>query len=304
VRSHVLRDRLLAAPLSDVPGIIAEVKPYRNWIDPLLRQAYGEAEKAGNAQKQLNAALGLFPVDDAQLPYLKARLLRADPCDISIVGRLLARYRDSLAAECWQVLEKPAPEDRGKAIPEASVLAMYDPQNPRWASVRIDVANRLVAENAYVIAGWIDNLRPVAPQLIDPLNAVFHDEKRGESERTLWACSISAATCGSGVRSDRTSSRKTTTRPRPVLILHRFLSILKTLDFCSAVRLATCRATCARAAALGSRCKTATRQWVSARQGQMTEVPSRGWLSATSNATHCNRGRSHSVELTTGTDLH
>ena len=52
------------------------------------------------------------------------------------------------------------------------------------------MANRLVAENAYVIAKWIDALRPVSKQLRDPLIAVFHDEKRGESERTLAASAL------------------------------------------------------------------------------------------------------------------
>jgi len=190
VRANVLRDRLLASPVSDVPRIIAELKPYRKWIDPLLRRAYGEAGKAGNSQKQLNAALALLPVDDVQFPYLKLRLLRALPQDVAVIGQALRGHRDSLVAECWQVLEKPTPEDHGKALQAASVLAMYDPQNPRWASICIDVANRLVAENAYVVARWIDLLRPVAQQLRDPLKAAFHDEQRGEPERTLAASAL------------------------------------------------------------------------------------------------------------------
>jgi serine/threonine protein kinase/formylglycine-generating enzyme required for sulfatase activity len=190
VRANVLRDRLLASPVSDVPGIIGELKRYRKWVDPLLYNAYGEAGKAGNSQKQLNAALALLPVDDVHFPYLKQRLLRALPQDVAVIGQALSGHRDSLVAECWQVLEKPTPEDHGKALQAASVLAMYDAQNPRWARVCIDVANRLVAENAYVVARWIDLLRPVAQQLRDPLKAAFHDEQRGESERTLAASAL------------------------------------------------------------------------------------------------------------------
>ena len=69
-------------------------------------------------------------------------------------------------------------------------LALYDPENPLWEKVRTDVANRLVAENAYVIAKWIDALHPVSKQLRDPLIAVFHDVKRGESERTQAASTL------------------------------------------------------------------------------------------------------------------
>ncbi len=41
-----------------------------------------------------------------------------------------------------------------------------------------------------MVARWIDALRPAARQLTDPLTAVFHDEKRGESERTLAASAL------------------------------------------------------------------------------------------------------------------
>ena len=190
LQAQRLRDKLLGSPLSDVPGIIAELKPYRRWVDPLLRQAYAEAREAGNSEKQLHAALALLEVDDTQLPYLKDRLLRADGPDISVIRQSLAGHKDTLVAECWRVLEKPTPEDQGKALQAASALALYDPENPRWEKIRTDVANRLVAENAYVVARWIDALRPVAKQLSDPLTAVFHDEKRVESERTLAASAL------------------------------------------------------------------------------------------------------------------
>ncbi len=41
-----------------------------------------------------------------------------------------------------------------------------------------------------MVARWVDALRPVAGQLKEPLNAVFHDEKRRESERTLAASAL------------------------------------------------------------------------------------------------------------------
>jgi formylglycine-generating enzyme required for sulfatase activity len=186
----MLRDKLLASPLSEVPGIIAELEPYRRWADPLLRQAHTEAKEVGNPQKQLNSALALLPVDDTHLPYLKDWMLRAEARDIPVLRQSLAPHKDTLIAECWRVLNKPEPEDRGKALQAASALAYYDPSNPLWKEACIDVANRLVAEDAYVAARWIDALRPVANQLRIPLNAVFDDDKRVESERTLAASAL------------------------------------------------------------------------------------------------------------------
>jgi hypothetical protein len=104
LKAQMLRDRLLASPLADVPGIIRELEHYRGWIDPLLRQAYDEAKKAGNSQKQLHAALALLPVDDGQAAYLKDRLLHADARDISVIRQSLVSHKRTLVAECWRVL--------------------------------------------------------------------------------------------------------------------------------------------------------------------------------------------------------
>jgi eukaryotic-like serine/threonine-protein kinase len=187
VNARILRDKLLGSPLADAPGIIGELKPYRTWIDRVLRQSYAEALAAGDSQKKLRAALALLPVDDRHLPYLTDRLLSAEPQDISVLRQALASHKQTLVAECWRVLEKPKQEDQGKALQAASALALYDPENPLWEKVGIDLANRLVAENAYVVSRWVDALRPVAKQVIEPLAVIFRDEKRGESERTLAA---------------------------------------------------------------------------------------------------------------------
>jgi hypothetical protein len=102
----------------------------------------------------------------------------------------LAAHKNLLVGECWRVLGRPIQDDEGKALQAASALALYDPESPLWEEVRIDVANRLVAENVYVIAEWIDALRPVSRQLVDPLVAVLRDQKRAESERTLAAFAL------------------------------------------------------------------------------------------------------------------
>jgi hypothetical protein len=187
LRAQMLRDKLLASPLADVPGILAELQPYRRWVDRLLRQAHAEATTAGNSEKLLRAALALLPVDDTKLPYLRDRLLGAEAQDIPVLRQCLASHKDYLVAECSRVLERPSSGDHGKALQAASALALYDPAHSLWEKISMDVANRLVTQNAYVVANWIDALRPVARPLSVPLAAIFRDEKRGESERTLAA---------------------------------------------------------------------------------------------------------------------
>ncbi len=182
---------VLVSPLTGVPRTFDSLIGYRGKsVEPLLRQAYSEAKKSGDSRKQLNAAVALsrlLPLDDQYIPYLKDRLLTAEAQNISVLRMALASRKDAIVPDFWYKLEKPTPEDRSKALQAASALALYDPATPRWEKVRTDVVNRLVAENAYVVAHWIDALRPVREQMRDPLVAVFHDEKRAESERTLAA---------------------------------------------------------------------------------------------------------------------
>src|SRR5262249_38593685 len=63
VRSQALLDNLLRAPTEDVPAAVADMASYRRWVDEPLRQAYAEAQKKGEARKQLHASLALLPVD-------------------------------------------------------------------------------------------------------------------------------------------------------------------------------------------------------------------------------------------------
>jgi hypothetical protein len=47
LKARALRDRLLAARLSEVPAVVADLAPYRHWADPLLREAHAAAQGAG-----------------------------------------------------------------------------------------------------------------------------------------------------------------------------------------------------------------------------------------------------------------
>ena len=188
LRAVTLRDKLLGVPLAEVSDVISQLEFYRLWVNPLLRQEYYRAGVAGMDHERLHAGLALLPVDPKSVvPYLEDRMLRAEPQDIKIICDILASHQETIKADCWRVLTEQKPEDRGKELQAASALALYDPNNPLWEKIRIDVANRLVAVNAYVVARWIDALRPVAHRLRDPLIVIFQDEKRRDSERTLAA---------------------------------------------------------------------------------------------------------------------
>jgi serine/threonine protein kinase len=191
LKAQMLRDKLLASPLSDAPGIIVELEPYRMWVDPLVRWSLAEAKLKGDEGKQVKASLALLRADPEQMHYLEDRLLGSEPQGVSILRQALAPYKDAIVQDCWRVLENTTSGDQGRTLQAASTLALYDPNDPRWAKFNVDVVNRLVSENPYLIPRWVDALRPVANQLVIPLIDVFRDKNRKESERTQAASALS-----------------------------------------------------------------------------------------------------------------
>src|SRR5207302_5884416 len=70
--------------------LIREMERYRYWAEPRLREAYTEAERAGNVRRQLNASLALLPGDSSQVDYLYTRFLDASPEEGAVILQCLA----------------------------------------------------------------------------------------------------------------------------------------------------------------------------------------------------------------------
>ena len=90
----------------DVPGIVKDMAPYRRWLDPLLREAYAQAEKDKDPRKQLHASLALLPVDPGQVDYLYGRLLKGKPRKSSSFERhcrTTRQIRRSDCGRCWRI---------------------------------------------------------------------------------------------------------------------------------------------------------------------------------------------------------
>src|SRR6516165_1078880 len=134
---------LLAADTAKVKQIVPELSGYRRWADPMLREiAQGApAEDTG----RLHASLALLPVDPKQMPYLRQRLLAAQPDEFEGICLALQEHHSELVPWLWRQIhtEKKDPERRFRA---ALALAYYRPANPEWNPLADKVANKLVAE--------------------------------------------------------------------------------------------------------------------------------------------------------------
>src|SRR5262249_39261771 len=155
LQAHALRGRLLDAKTDEVPTIVQEMAPYRRWLDPLLRDAYQEAEAKRDRGKQLHTSLALLPVDATQVEYLYGRLLDARPSEVPVIRDFLAPHKDQVVDKLWAVVEKPGKGQEAQGLRAAAALAKYDPDSEKWAKVQEAVANDLVAVPAVYLATWL-----------------------------------------------------------------------------------------------------------------------------------------------------
>jgi formylglycine-generating enzyme required for sulfatase activity len=197
LRSHVLEQkqadhaaglvqRLLDANVIQVPGIVSELEAYRRWADPLLRQAYREAEADRDARKQLHASLALMPVDVGQVAYLSGRLLEADAQEVIVIRGALLPHKAELSERLWGIVQDRQ-ADLDQRFRAACALANYTPDDPRWEKVNGDVAARLVIQNSLVLGKWAEALQPVGQSLLRPLASFLEDEKRNGAGRGVIA---------------------------------------------------------------------------------------------------------------------
>src|SRR5262249_7334926 len=96
LQAQTLRDRLPEAHTADVPDPVAEMAPYRRWVDPLLEEAHAEAQRSKNKRRQLHLSLALLPQDPGQVEYLVDRLLRAEPQEVLIIRGALAGHQGAI----------------------------------------------------------------------------------------------------------------------------------------------------------------------------------------------------------------
>jgi formylglycine-generating enzyme required for sulfatase activity len=185
VQAHHLRDRLVDANTAEVDAIVQDMAPYRRWINPLLREEYARAYTTNDRRMGLHTSLALAPVDPGQKAFLYNRLLLAQPQEVIPIRKGLQPFRAQLTEQLWRFLANRQ-EIADNRFRVACALADYTPHDPRWETVREDVAAHLVVQPSSTLGAWAEALRPVGPTLLVPLAAFLEDERNG-SDRAVIA---------------------------------------------------------------------------------------------------------------------
>ncbi len=175
--------QLLAADISEVPGIISKIEGYRGWANPLLVEE-NEKPETSSARK-LRASLALLSVDPNQTEYLYGRLLDAAPNEVPVIRDTLTSHRDTLRGKLWTVVHAPEKGKEAQRLRAAAALAQYDKDSEKWATESPLIVNDLVQENPIYLGQWTEAFRPVKAWSIAPLADIFRDHRpeRG-AERT------------------------------------------------------------------------------------------------------------------------
>ena len=177
-------DALQRAEISEVPLILQNLAPFRAEVTPRLVELLGRADLSEKAM--LRIRLALLPDDPAQVPFLRNKLLTAEPDELLVLREALTPHHSQIVPMFWQVLSDAASASDSR-LRAAGVLAAYDAQSDRWSSARGPVADALVTQNPLLLGRWMEALRPVRDVLTPTLTRLFADARRSQTERSLTA---------------------------------------------------------------------------------------------------------------------
>ena len=177
-------DTLRRAEISQVPYLIENLEPFRGEITPQLRELLQQPKLP--EKDRFRIRLAMVANDENQVPYLRDRLLTAEPAELLVLRAALLPYREGARDGLWKITEDPK-ADNDRRLRAACALAALDAESPRWQGMGNVLTEVLVAENPLVAVVWVEALRPVRNTLLPALTAVFRDHHRSDSERSLAA---------------------------------------------------------------------------------------------------------------------
>jgi formylglycine-generating enzyme required for sulfatase activity len=175
-KATALLDRLLDAKTAELPVVIAEIGPYRRWVNPLLRQAAVAANTAADLPRQLAIQMALLPIDRSQIEPLYEQLFVAEPGNVGVIIAALAPYKKSLLDRLRHEANETDPQYKSRRLRAAAALAAYDPDDAMWQTVAAPIAGLLVEESPLVLHDWMKLFVPVRRQLSEPLKAIYRGD--------------------------------------------------------------------------------------------------------------------------------
>ena len=182
--AEALVARLIDAEPSQVPVVVKNLEEYRTWADPLLRKLL--MSEVSDEKTTIHARLALLPVDESQVKPLTAEMLNGTLQTLErfpVIRDSLQGSRKQIESELWNVLHTNN-QSGTRRFRAGMALATYAPTSDHWTATDASLlAEQLVASSPEYQRELREFLRPIAPRLLDPIEIIFRDPLRGESEQ-------------------------------------------------------------------------------------------------------------------------
>lgn len=177
VRAAGLVDAVVTSDTRELEGLLTQLRSYRRWAAPLLRQKLAEGSQ--DSKQKLHASLCLVESDSRQCDYLLERLASATPEESLNIGRALLPHHEDVGEQLWRAMEKPA--DRGSRLRTASALVVASPADDRWRKWSQEIASQLVTLPPFEAGPWVSNLRPIRSVLALDLERIYRETETSEA---------------------------------------------------------------------------------------------------------------------------
>jgi serine/threonine protein kinase/formylglycine-generating enzyme required for sulfatase activity len=190
LKASLLVHNLVTADAQEVPAIIHDLDPYRNWADPALRELVAGSEP--DARARLRASLALLPVEPGHEDFLAERLLTASPSEALVIRAALRDHRPERLRRLWDDLEDPraVPARRLRAAFGLAALEPVDAADARWQPLAAALVDQALAEAIAKPGEYLaltEALQPLQQVLIPALENVLSDAGRPDSQRRAAA---------------------------------------------------------------------------------------------------------------------
>jgi serine/threonine protein kinase len=180
--AQTLVSRLQSDGIDDVPDLIAKMEPYRDLVNPLLRETF--LDESLPERDRIRAGIALLPDDDDHVEWLTGRLVseQRPPEDFPVVRSALQDYKARVSALLHNRLQDDTLPPR-RRFRMACALAAFDSSSDIWQHLAPEVTASLLREPAPYASIWIEALGPVSKQLRQPLFEAVNQTTTLESAR-------------------------------------------------------------------------------------------------------------------------
>lgn len=196
IHDYMLR-RIMDARVGELPAVFEELKAYSDYTPAYFERRLKEAEKKGSEEEMMRARLGLLVSDPSHAPRIMWYAVRGVSGEVISVREILEPYKANLVPALWAHFASDIyPENPGLTrsirFKSACVLALLDPDNPRWETILEFVANGLISRRqdqknfTMMVGGFL----PVKHLLLPELKRIHTDLENGSSADRRTALDI------------------------------------------------------------------------------------------------------------------